>query len=354
MKKVLIVDDSLVYRHALTSALSEDKKFVIVGTAKNGQEALEYIAKNPVDIITLDIEMPIMNGFELIEKISKFPSKPKIIVFTSLDQSGADNAFRALKMGADDFLTKLEGSSGDINKNINEIKKLLIPKMEALLALTPTVQVSITPTLSTIPEPLNKKLNPLRTKYEYILIGASTGGPEALRTLFKDLRGSRLPPILIVQHMPPIYTQHLAKTLGEFTDYKVVEAKNGDPVRPGYCYIAPGDYHMVLNIKEEDRVSIQLNQEEKDCYVRPAVNCLFRSSAKIAQDSLYIVLTGMGSDGLDGVKTVYNYNKNMNVLIQDEKSSVVFGMPGELFKNNLYSDVKNLNDIRDYLINIIK
>ncbi len=355
MKKILIVDDSIVYRHALNSALSENRNLMIVGSAKNGQEAIDFITKNQVDLITLDIEMPIMDGFKVLEIISHLPTKPRVIVFTSLDSRGADNAMRALHAGADDFLTKLEGTS-DVNKNIAEIKDALIPKIESLLKLESVSAATqnmtyISNLVDSKPKNLVKSYRPIKDNYDYIFIGSSTGGPEALRTLFSNLKGSKMPPIFIVQHMPPLYTSMLAKTLQESTSYKVIEGKNGDHVQPGYCYIAPGDYHMEIK-NLDNQLTIVLHKKEKECFVRPSVNYLFRSSKELTDKSLYIILTGMGNDGLEGV----NYIKvnDPDILIQDEATSVVWGMPGEIFKLNLETQIKSINGIKDILVKIIK
>lgn len=352
MKKILIADDSIVYRHALTSALSEESEFSVVGSVKNGQELIDYLAKNSVDLITLDIEMPIMDGFQVIEKLSQFPTKPKIIVFTSLDGQGAGNALKALQLGADDFVTKLEGS-GDIAKNIADIKESLIPKIKSLLKIN---IVSIGSPVLTAPVNNIKSINNLNKKiknnYKYILLGCSTGGPEALRFLFKDFNGKKMPPIFIVQHMPPVYTEYLAKALNEHTSYNVVEAKNGDMVKDGMCYIAPGDYHLIIaNKPGSENLQIQLNKEEKECFVRPSVNFLFRSAKNIVENSLFVVLTGMGSDGADGIQ--FLIDKKPDVLIQDEESSTVWGMPGEIYNRKLYSDIKSLIEIKEILSKII-
>ncbi len=352
MKKILIVDDSIVYRHALNSALSEEKDFNVVGSVKNGQEALEFILKNPVDLITLDIEMPVMNGFQFIEKINAFPSKPSIIVFTSLDGLGADNALKALHLGADDFVTKLIGT-GDISKSIGEIKDILVPKIRALLVAKSlkgqSLSFSNNETKNFVNQINSKKI---KLSYDYIVIGSSTGGPEALRFIFNELNGSKLPPIFIVQHMPPLYTTFLAKALNENSSYTVLEAKHGEMVKPGHCYLAPGDFHMTLEKIKNNQTRILLNQEEKECFVRPSLNCTLRSVAGFPDEFLFIVLTGMGNDGLEGIRDLYKL-KAPDVVIQDEESSVVWGMPGELFKANVYSEVRSLSEIKKLLKELI-
>lgn len=355
MKKILIVDDSLVYRHALTSALSEEKDLEIVGSAKNGQEALDFIIKRNVDLITLDIEMPVMDGFQLISKLKLLPSRPKIIVFTSLDASGAGNALKALQLGANDFVTKVVGN-GNINDSINEIKELLIPKIKSLLKVS-----SLDNLLRNEPSSASKvgaslhenTIRNLKPKYNFIFIGCSTGGPEALRLIFNNLRGDIMPPIFIVQHMPPIYTMYLAKALCENTSYNVIEAKHGDIVKSGMCYIAPGDFHLSVVSHGLLEMRICLSQEEKECFVRPSVNYLFRSAKNLIDKSLFIILTGMGNDGLQSVNDLINSGAKPDVLIQDEASSVVWGMPGEIFNKKLHSSILSLSMIKDSLLKII-
>ena len=355
MKKILIVDDSLVYRHALTSALSEEKGLEIIGTAKNGQEALDFIMKNKVDLITLDIEMPIMDGFQLITKLTILPNCPRIIVFTSLDALGAGNALKALRLGANDFVTKIAGGV-NINESINEIKELLVPKIKSLLklsALDNLLRNEVSPVNSNQPVNRENNLRNIKAKYSYIFIGCSTGGPEALRLIFNNLKGSVMPPIFIVQHMPPIYTMYLAKALCESTSYNVIEAKHGDIVKSGTCYIAPGDYHMTVVGHGLLEMKICLNQEEKECFVRPSVNHLFRSSKNMIEKSLFIVLTGMGNDGLQGIQSLINAGAKPDVIIQDEASSVVWGMPGEIFNKKLHSSLLSLSMIKDSLSKLI-
>lgn len=342
MKKILIVDDSLVYRHALNSALSECRDIQVVGAVKNGQEAIDFIAKNAVDLVTLDIEMPVMDGFAVLQRLSQFPSKPKVIVFTSLDSSGANNAIRALHLGAHDFLTKIEGTT-DISNNISEVKDALLPKIYSLLHLDKTYTHQ---TLASVPQDIKKSQNrirPLKRKYDYIFIGSSTGGPEALREIFDGLKGVNLIPILIVQHMPPLYTAMLAQGLEANSSYKVVEAKNGMLVEKGRCYVAPGDYHMEVVLKDNQLV-IKLNQAEKECFVRPSVNYLFRSADSVASNSLFVVLTGMGNDGVAGIEKIID--KNPDVLIQDESTSVVWGMPGEIAARNLQNQESKIGEIK--------
>lgn len=358
MKKILIVDDSLIYRHALNSALTEGQAIQVVGSVKNGQEALDFILKNPLDLITLDLEMPIMNGFQLIEKLASLPSRPRIIVFASADETGAENTMRALRLGADDFVTKIEGK-GDVNDSIKDIKDSLIPKIYSLLKITGFEVPSRTPP----PKATPTEVVPLRSSglahghntlkktgkdYDFIFIGTSTGGPEALRFLFKNFTGNRMPPIFIVQHMPAKYTSYLAETLKESTSYKVVEAKQGDVIKSGMCYVAPGDYHMTV-----DGNKISLNQEPQECFVRPSVNYLFRSGKALKNKSLFVVLTGMGNDGLEGIQELTDETASLNVLIQDEASSVVWGMPGEIYQRRLHSEIQSLINIKDILLRII-
>lgn len=354
MKKVLIIDDSIVYRHALTSALSEEKGLSVLGTAKNGQEALEFMAKTQVDLITVDIEMPVMNGLELIERLSHLPTKPRIIVFTSLDTSGANNMMKALQLGADDFQTKIVGS-GDISESIAEIKDLLVPKIKSLLGVTEEIKKEAIPLRQNAPviinsHSINKKI---KMSYDYLFIGTSTGGPEALRFLFNDLNGKKMPPIFIVQHMPPLYTTYLAKALNEHTSYEVQEAKNGEIVKSGHCYIAPGDFHMSVVKNTNGEMKISLNQNDKECFVRPSVNVLFRSAKIVKPRSLFIILTGMGNDGLEGIRDLISSENSIDVLIQDESSSVVWGMPGEIFQKELYSEMLSLEKIKECVLKIV-
>jgi len=334
--KVLVVDDSIVFRSAIVSAISSDDSIEVVRSFINGKVALDYLVTHPeIDLITLDMEMPVLDGMETIKEIRKFNKRVVIIVFSAHTQKGAEKTIEALNAGANDFVTKPENLGASPDESINSIKLELLPKIQAFRnkAKAPVIETSQQEAIS----PLNFHLT---EKPKLILIGSSTGGPEALTKIFKSISGEVNVPILLVQHMPPLFTQKLAESLSKLSSVQVLEAKEGDKLRPGVCYIAPGDYHMVLNDKKE----ISLNQNEKVCFVRPSVDVLFQSVAQHFNGKvLSIVLTGMGEDGAVGAKILDD--KGAYTFVQDKESSVVWGMPGSVKKSVVHSKIIALENI---------
>lgn len=340
---VLIVDDSVVFRASISRALEDVKEIQVVGVARNGKIAIEKLKKLKVDLITLDLEMPVMGGIETLKHIRKDNKKIAILVFSTLTQFGAKKTIEALGLGADDFLPKTtEGASIDENTEI--IKRELVPK---ILQFVPRFisgpEVDPTKTKPTRPsEILMETTDKLKhTRPKIICIGSSTGGPEALRKIFSSLRNDNGIPILVTQHMPPVFTDQLAKMLDRLSSMNIKEAQNKEPILSNNCYIAPGDYHMTVD-KNNDSYFIRLNQEEKVNHVRPAVDVLFSSVAKVfGQKSLAIILTGMGEDGLQGAKKLKV--NSIPIIIQDKESSVVWGMPGAIYKEGIQEMVLPLD-----------
>ncbi|MCP4912056.1 MAG: chemotaxis-specific protein-glutamate methyltransferase CheB [Oligoflexia bacterium] len=330
--KVLVVDDSVVYRLAISKALEGERSIEVAESVSNGQRAVDYLQSNSsIDLITLDMEMPVMDGMETIKEIRKFNKTVKIIVFSSVTMEGAQKTIDALNAGANDFVTKEEvGGAKSIDGSLGMIKDTLIPKVMALTAGDTTsapVSNSTTPKSTASNEAIDFQIKP-----KMIVLGCSTGGPEALTTIFRNLKRKINVPILIVQHMPPLFTEKLAEMLNNLNDHFTChEARAGMKVQPGHVYIAPGDYHMTLG---PDMV-LQTNQADKVCFVRPSVDVLFESVANnYTQQVLSIILTGMGDDGKNGVATLEKTGRCYH-LIQDEASSTVWGMPGAVSRLGL-------------------
>lgn len=322
--KVLIVDDSIVFRSSIQQALSGINDLEILRTASNGEIAVSYMKKHTdINLITLDMEMPVMNGLETIKAIREFNKDVVIIVFSSLTLAGAEKTLEALRFGANDFVTKTE-FQGSIESSIEMIRNELLPKIEAFhfkesKKNTPVNRVRSIDKTSQAQR--KEAFVNMTIKPKLICIGSSTGGPEALATVFRGLDKLSVP-LLIVQHMPPLFTKKLAEALDKLSPNQVLEAKDGDQLQAGVCYIAPGDYHMELDV---DNI-LRLNQKEKVCYVRPSVDVLFRSVAKnFNAQVLSIVLTGMGGDGANGILELIKHN--CYVATQTEESCVVYGMP---------------------------
>jgi two-component system chemotaxis response regulator CheB len=338
--KVLVVDDSIVFRSAIVSAIGTEPNIEVVRSLSNGQLAVDYLKNNPdVNLITLDMEMPVLDGMATIKEIRKFNKTVIIIVFSSYTQKGAEKTIEALNAGANDFVTKPDNLGTNVEESINSIKAELLPKVMGFKnKSTPTAVNKVT--VETTPKEEMYNISSQDPRPNIILIGCSTGGPEALSTVFRGITNEVNVPMLIVQHMPPLFTQKLAEMLNKISTVRVYEAKNGDVLKPGVCYIAPGDYHMTI---DENKV-IRLNQDEKVCFVRPSVDVMFNSVSKNFRGNiLTFVLTGMGEDGAQGAKKLSDLGHK--VIVQDKDSSVVWGMPGAVKKLLPSTKVSPLNDI---------
>jgi two-component system chemotaxis response regulator CheB len=317
--KILVVDDSIVFRSAITQALQAVPELNVFKSVVNGKLALDILRLHPdVDLITLDMEMPVLDGLETIKEIRKTNKDVTIIVFSSQTVKGAEKTIEALNAGADDFLAKTEG--------MDSIKSELLPKVIAFKDRK-IKRSAIVERKKTSSHSDSVTSNEMQIKPKLILIGCSTGGPEALTTLFKSITEKVSVPMLLVQHMPAMFTEKLAAALTKLSPVQVREAKNGDKLLPGICLIAPGDFHMTLTKDGE----ISLNQNEKNCFVRPSVNVLLESVAlNYDKQLLSIILTGMGDDGAIGTKKIAE--KGAYIYIQDKESSIVWGMPGAVQK----------------------
>jgi two-component system chemotaxis response regulator CheB len=341
--KILIVDDSVVFRMAIKQALEEVEGVSVVGTLSNGQLAVDWLQKSrDADLITLDMEMPVLDGLSTIKEIRKFNQRVPIIVFSSLTTKGAEKTIDALSSGANDFVTKEETAGAQsIDNSLEMIRQSLIPKINAFkkkLEKSPAVATP-QPSMSSSanPEVAKSPLINMTIKPKLIVMASSTGGPEALSNIFRNLhKGASNVPILLVQHMPPVFTQKLAEMLTNISPgYEIKEGKPGDVLRDNTCYLAPGDYHMVM----KPDLTIDLNQNEKVCFVRPAANCLFETVAQnYPQQIASFVLTGMGDDGAEGVKVLNQ--KGCYNFYQDEASCTVFGMPAAVQRLGMAQEVK--------------
>ena len=318
--KVLLVDDSAVVRKVLGDALAADPHIEVVGTASNGRIALAELERLAPDIITLDIEMPEMNGLDVVRHIRQSNKRIPIIMCSSLTADGASHTLEALALGASDYVTK--PSSHGINTR-EVVGDDLIRKIKGLASSAkqrvpqPTTPKEIAPTPSKV-----------RQEIDVIAVGVSTGGPNALSEFLSNLPAELAVPIVIVQHMPPIFTRLLAERLNDSSPLPVCEATHAQEIKPGHVYLAPGDKHMeVKRLLGRFLISLNDNPPENSC--RPAVDVLFRSIAKVyGARSAAVVLTGMGQDGLLGCQTIQAAGGAL--IVQDQQSSAVWGMPGAI------------------------
>jgi two-component system chemotaxis response regulator CheB len=321
--RILVVDDSVVIRKVLCDTLSKDTDLDVVGSASDGRIALAKIEQLKPDLVTLDIEMPVMNGLETLKELRKTRPKLPVIMFSTLTERGASATLEALSLGASDYATK-PSNTGSQAMAIAAIQGELIPKIKALCA-------NGSSKLKTLPPPRPAVRTRPRSKQpiEIVAIGTSTGGPNALAEVLPHLPKDFPVPIVVVQHMPPIFTRLLAERLASQSEIPVAEGVAGLTLTPGRAWIAPGNFHMtVAHAGLNRRMDLNQNSPEHSC--RPAVDPLFRSVAAVFRANvLAVVMTGMGSDGVLGAQHIREAGGE--VIIQDEASSVVWGMPGLVY-----------------------
>jgi two-component system chemotaxis response regulator CheB len=361
--KVLVVDDSVVFRTQITGALSTVPGLEIVGTAANGRIALQKIAQNPVDLITLDMEMPEMDGLETLRALRSQNKTIKVIVFSSQTIRGAEKALEALREGADDVVAKPSGDSLNFETAMEAVKSALLPKViqftdQRLLSLKENVSFK-TPAdhhPARIEPRTGHQSHPKKSLQSFfpkvLVIASSTGGPPALEHIFSRLPGPYHVPVLIAQHMPPVFTQILARRLCEVTGVPAKEAVDGEVIEKNHIYVAPGDYHLRV-VSKDGQLRTSLSQDAHRNSVRPAADYLFETAAACyGSNCVGAVLTGMGEDGCDGAKRVKD--SNGFVLIQNKESCTVFGMPGAVFESGSFDTMGDLDFIAEQFKMILK
>ncbi|NKB20160.1 MAG: chemotaxis-specific protein-glutamate methyltransferase CheB [Alphaproteobacteria bacterium] len=344
----MVVDDSAVIRGYFRRALESDPGIKIVSSAGNGAIAVETLAREPADVIVLDIEMPVMDGLTALPKLLEVDPSVKIVMASTLTLANADVSLKALSIGAADYVAK-PTTSADLH-SAEDFKRELIEKVKGLGAakrtgsddprqpMRPTTDI-VVPTNSTSFE----TRTPPTLPPTIVGIGSSTGGPQALMTVISSLPSSFDLPILISQHMPATFTGILAQHISKAADRDAREAEDGEIVQPNRIYIAPGNFHMIVEGSAVEPV-IRLSQDPPENFCRPAVDPMFRSLAQVfGQKLLSVILTGMGHDGLEGSRVVVDAGGGL--ISQDEATSVVWGMPGAVATAGLCSDVLPVDQI---------
>lgn len=341
--RVLIVDDAVVVRRLLSDIIAGDPELEVVGTAASGTIALQKLPQVTPDVVTLDVEMPGLTGIETVREIRKqYPMLP-VIMFSTLTERGAGATIDALAAGATDYVTK-PANVGSVAAGMQAVREAIIPKIKSLCGRACGIEPAVRAALPTrVPAPACPAKPSVAAPVEVVAIGTSTGGPNALGEVLPGLPADLPVPIVVVQHMPPVFTKLLAERLAARCAFPVTEAKHGDVLEPGRAWIAPGDHHMVVK-RSGTSVVIELNQDPPENSCRPAVDPLFRSVARVyAERTLAAVLTGMGYDGRRGAEAVRDAGGR--VLVQDQATSVVWGMPGAVAEAGLADATLPLDQI---------
>ncbi len=370
--RLLVVDDTIVYRKIVSDVLAELPGVEVIGTANNGKIALSKIAALKPDIITLDIEMPEMNGIEVLEHIQKKALNVGVIVLSTLTHEGGDLTIRALELGAFDFIPKPQ--SGTMSENRESVKNFLAPMLKAfqrrreikniLLGGTVRTEIKVAakPIKKTQPsqvaddviQRMHRLSGRIKPKSEIVVIGISTGGPNALAVMMPNIPANIGVPILVVQHMPPIFTQSLANSLSAKCAIQVREARDGEVLSPNTAWIAPGGKQMKVAASADGKnriIRITDDPPENSC--KPSVDYLFRSVADhYIGRATAVIMTGMGSDGREGAKLLKQ--NGAVVIAQDELTCTVFGMPKEVIEIGAADIIAPLDQIALEIVHTVK
>lgn len=382
----MLVDDSAVIRGLFSRWLDEDNSIQVVAYAANGTQALKELQRHDIDVMVLDAEMPEMGGMQTLPRILEIRPDIKVIMLCTLSQHDAEYTLKTLEAGAADYLLK-PFNNKDLQNDM-AFRRELIEKIKALsaarrrqrgLAHAPAA-LSSQRSVSQTTTGINRTDNPMRKMDNYVApasrverlyssqsivlrpqskarpeilaVGSSTGGPQALYTLFSALQGHLSVPTVITQHMPADFTTILTQHLSRITNGICKEGEDGDELVAGNIYLAPGDHHMLV-VKRGSRMTLRINQDPPENFCRPAVDPMMRSLKTACQDRvLAVILTGMGQDGLRGCRELADAGST--ILAQDEESSVVWGMPGAVATNGLCSAILPLDQLARMIIKILE
>jgi two-component system chemotaxis response regulator CheB len=353
--RVMVVDDSAVIRRLVKRVLEQDPLLEVVGSAPNGAIALERIPELNPDILTLDIEMPDMDGLEMLRHLRRGYPRVRVIMLSTLTERGAAVTLEALTLGADDYVTKVSNEVS-FARSMERLQEELIPKIRQFFHTPNEGESAAVSTPEARPVPSfqwqgSPAVSGTKTKPKVLLIGVSTGGPVALGSVLPKLPGDFPLPVLVVQHMPPLFTRSLADRLNAVCPLTVEEASQGSLVEPGKVLFAPGDFHM-KPVSDNGCVRVSLDQSPQQNFCRPAVDALFVSAAKVyGGAALAVILTGMGQDGMVGAGVLKA--QGATILAQDEATSVVWGMPGAVVKAGIADRVLPLDRVGPEILQIL-
>lgn len=335
---VVVVDDSAFMRKYISAMLESDNEIKVIASAKNGAEGYELVKKLKPDLVTMDIEMPVMDGLTALQKIMKDCPVPVLMV-SSLTTEGADATIKALEYGAIDVIPK---EMSYFHVDIEKIKEELIGKIKEIVRnislSNKLIKISQLKNIQTKPTVKSGLINSLpKINYSAIAIGVSTGGPLSLQKVLPFLSSGIKIPLFLVQHMPPRFTKSLAERLNGMCELTVKEAENNEKVQNGYVYIAPGGYHMTLKKKLNDLPTISIDEVPSDTLHRPSVDIMMNSVIDLfGKNTLGIIMTGMGKDGFEAIKKLKSIGGYC--IAQNEESCVVYGMPRAIAEAG-YADV---------------
>ncbi|PTY07077.1 chemotaxis response regulator protein-glutamate methylesterase [Opitutaceae bacterium EW11] len=340
--RVLIVDDAVVIRRLMTEALASDPEIEVVGVAAHGRIALAKIPQINPDVVTLDVEMPEMDGITTVRELRKTHPDLPVIMFSTLTELGAARTLDALSAGANDYVTK-PANIGSVALSLQRLREDLIPKIKQLGRRKETEGAPgpqqagpalLAPSFSNLP---------FRPPISLVCIGTSTGGPNALAEVFASIPKLFPAPIVIVQHMPVLFTKMLAERLDKLGSVRFCEGSEGQIIEPGCAYLAPGGRHMEV-VRKGGVLQLHLQDGPPENSCRPSVDVLFRSVAETCgATALGVILTGMGQDGLHGSRMLHE--RRCPIVAQDEATSVVWGMPGQVARAGLATRVLPLREI---------
>jgi two-component system chemotaxis response regulator CheB len=347
--RILVVDDAVVFRRLVSDELNADPDLEVVGTAANGRIALQKMTQVNPDLVILDLEMPEMDGLQFLKEVRKTYTKLPIILFSSHTERGAASTLEALSLGATDYFTKPTSMKG-LDASLEVLRKQLVPEIKALCKpKAPPAGVAPSPAVT---PSVHAGLHSGKGDIKVVALGASTGGPNALVDVLTALPANFPVPIVLVQHMPPMFTRLLAERLSAQGRIKIEEGRSGATLTPGQGWIAPGDHHMIV-IRDGTSVRLLLHQDPPENSCRPAVDPLFRSVAQVyGAGVLGVVLTGMGQDGLRGSEAIRAAGGQ--IIAQDEATSVVWGMPGFVARAGLADKVLPLSLIASEILRRVK
>lgn len=367
--RALVADDAILFRRVISDALGTLPDVQVVGSAHNGRAALQKIKELKPDFLTLDLEMPELDGLGVLDALRQAGDKTPVIVVSALTKAGGALTMRALDKGAFDFITKPDGGSAEASRE--QVRRELLPRVRAIshrvavrsiLAPSPAAPAVARPipaSAGIAPARLNgiadrmQRLAAPAGKPEFVLVGVSTGGPQALTRLLPQIPGNLEVPILVVQHMPPVFTQSLAESLASKCSLKVREASPNEAIESGVVYIAPGGRQMRVGQNAAGGRVIQITDDPPENNCRPAVDYLFRSAAaQFPGKSLAVILTGMGSDGTIGLRLLKKHG--CFAIAQDESSCVVYGMPRAAAEAGVVDAVLPLDAIAAKITSVVR